>query len=88
MGLLDRLFGRRPREEGSPRARSSREDALIAHIVREHEQGRPLEDILDDPYIRNRTTDEQRVRLLESPVLIRAVGEHTAALAREQARSS
>jgi hypothetical protein len=48
------------------------------YIVREYASGRPLEEILDDPYVRNRTTDQQRARLLEDPELIAALGTQTA----------
>jgi len=44
--------------------------------------------ILDDPYLKNRATDEQRLRLLERPEVIRAVGEDTAAMAAERVRST
>ena len=59
-------------------ARSSRDDQLAAYVIREHAGGRSLDDILEDPYLRNRSTDEQRRRLVERPDVIRAVGEHTA----------
>ena len=85
MGVFSRLFRRQPRE-AAPRI--TREDALAAYIVREHGLGRPLDDILDDPYLKNRATEEQRFRLLERPEVIRAVGEHTAELARERARGT
>jgi hypothetical protein len=58
---------------------SSREDQLAGYVIREHKQGRDLDDILDDPYIRNRASDLERRRLLERPDIIRAVGEDTAA---------
>ena len=32
--------------------RSSQEDRLAAYVIREHERGRALDDILDDPYVR------------------------------------
>jgi hypothetical protein len=83
VGLFSRLFRREPRE-ATPRI--SREDALAAYVIREHGLGRPLDDILDDPYLKNRATEEQRLRLLERPEVIRAVGEHTAELARERVR--
>jgi hypothetical protein len=83
VGLFSRLF-RRQEREAAPRI--TREDALAAYVVREHGLGRPLDDILDDPYLKNRATEEQRVRLLERPEVIRAVGEHTAELARERVR--
>jgi hypothetical protein len=59
-------------------ARSSRDDQLAAYVIREHAGGRDLDDILEDPYLRNRSTEEQRRRLVERPDVIRAVGEHTA----------
>jgi hypothetical protein len=39
-------------------ARSSGEDRIAAYVIREHERGRPLSEILDDPYIKNRTTPQ------------------------------
>lgn len=63
---------------GSLFARSSREDQLAAYVIREHAAGRSLDDILDDPYLKNRADEQQRRRLLERPDVIRAVGEHTA----------
>ena len=62
-------------------ARSSREDQLAAYVIREHKLGRTLEDILDDPYLRNRASDVERRRLLERPDIIRAIGEDTASAA-------
>ena len=56
---------------------SSREDQLAAYVIREHGAGRTVEDIMDDPYLKNRSTPEQRRRLLESPDVIRAITEHT-----------
>jgi hypothetical protein len=64
---------------------SSRQDQLVGYIVREHKLGRSLADILDDPYIKNRAGETERRRLLENPDVIRAVGEDTARMAREQA---
>ncbi len=62
---------------------SSREDQLVAYIIREHKSGRTLADILDDPYIKNRAGEVEQRRLLENPDVIRAVGEDTARMARE-----
>ena len=84
-GFLSRLFGRGERRESSHTS-TSKEEALAAYIVREHRQGRALDEILDDPYLKNRATDEQRLRLLERPEVIRAVGEDTAAMAAERVR--
>jgi hypothetical protein len=63
-------------------------DSLAAYVIREHRSGRPLEEILEDPYLKNRATDEQRLRLLERPDVIRAVGEDVANMAAEQVRTS
>ena len=87
MGLFSRLFGKNDEPTTTEPARgSSKEEALASYVVREHRKGRSLEDILDDPYLKNRATDEQRLRLLERPEVIRAVGEDTAAMAAEHVR--
>ncbi len=62
--------------------RSPTEDRISAYVIREHERGRSLAEILDDPYIRNRTTPQERERLLDRPEIIRAVGDSTVAEAR------
>ena len=64
-------------------ARSSQEERVAAYVIREHERGRSLDDILDDPYVRNRLTPAQQARLLDRADIIRAVGEDTVAGARD-----
>ncbi|MFN2470632.1 MAG: hypothetical protein ABR583_06520 [Gaiellaceae bacterium] len=59
-------------------------DRLATYVIREHERGRPLAEILDDPYLRNRTTPEQRERLLDNPDVVRALGEDKIAGARQE----
>jgi hypothetical protein len=86
-GFFSRLFGKREKTDAA-RGSMSKEESLAAYVVREHRSGRSLEDILNDPYLKNRATDEQRLRLLERPEVIRAVGEHTAAMAAEQVRNT
>ena len=86
MGLFDRLFRRgQAKQPDSGRRGISKEDALAAYVIREHKLGRPLDEIVEDPYLKNRASDEQRLRLLERPDVIRAVGEDTAAMVRERA---
>lgn len=85
-GFFARLFGRGERKTESTRVSMTKEDSLAAYIVREHKTGRSLQDILDDPYLKNRATDEQRLRLLERPDVIRAVGEDVASTAAEYVR--
>jgi hypothetical protein len=63
--------------------RSSGEDRIAAYVIREHERGRSLSEILDDPYIKNRTTPTERDRLLDRPEVIRALGRDTIQTARE-----
>ena len=58
-------------------ARGSRDDQLAAYVIREHGTGRAIDDIMDDPYLKNRSTEEQRRRLLDRPDVIWAVAEHT-----------
>jgi hypothetical protein len=86
VGFFSRLFGREEKKDAQPREGYSKEDSLAAYVVREHRNGRSLTDILDDPYLKNRATDEQRLRLLERPEVIRAVGEDTAAMAAQHVR--
>jgi hypothetical protein len=57
--------------------RSSQEDRLATYVIREHQRGRVLEDILEDPYVRNRAQPQEIARLLDRPEVIRAVGEGT-----------
>jgi len=89
VSFLGRLFGRgddgeRERDD-APRG-MSKDEALAAYVIREHGQGRAVEEIIEDPYLKNRATEEQRLRLLERPEVIRAIGEHTAELARQRIR--
>ena len=65
-------------------ARSSQEDRLAAYVIREHERGRSLDDVLDDPYVRNRATPAEVARLLDRPEVIHALGESTVAPERER----
>ena len=55
------------------------EERLAAYVIREHGRGRSVTEILEDPYLRNRTTEQQRARLLERPEVLRAIGEQTTA---------
>jgi hypothetical protein len=64
-------------------ARSSKEERLAAYVIREHERGRALAEILDDPYIRNRATPHEVARILDRPEVIHALGEVVVAPERE-----
>jgi hypothetical protein len=56
-------------------ARSNQEERVANYVIREHERGRDLASILDDPYVRNRLTPQQAQRLLDRPEIIRAIGQ-------------
>ena len=86
-GFFSRLFGKKEKTDAT-RGSMGKEEALAGYIIREHKSGRSLEEILDDAYLKNRATEEQRLRLLERPDVIRAVGEDTAALAAEHVRET
>jgi len=64
-------------------ARSSAEERVAAYVIREHERGRTLQEILDDPYVGNRLSPQQRARLLDRSDIIRAIGQDTVASARD-----
>jgi hypothetical protein len=58
---------------------SQKEDRIAQYVIREHHQGRPLSEILQDHYVTNRLSPDQIRRLLERHDVIRAVGEDTIA---------
>ena len=80
MGRLSQIF-RNP--FAALFSRSDQLDRLAAYVIREHRRGRPLAKILEDPYIRNRSTPQQRDRLLDNPEVIRALGEDVVAEVKE-----
>jgi hypothetical protein len=56
-----------------------REQYLERYVLREHKRGRPLKEILEDPYIRGWSTPYERARLLERPRIVAAIGENAVA---------
>jgi hypothetical protein len=55
--------------------RSAGEERVAQYVIREHDRGRALAEILQDKYVVNRLqTPEQRARLLDRPEIIHAVG--------------
>ena len=65
-------------------ARSGNEERIAAYVIREHERGRPLAEILEDPYIRNRCTPQELARLLDRPEVVHALGEGIVTAERER----
>lgn len=60
-------------------ARPQTEELIAEYIVREHHRGRPLADILEDPYVTNRCTPDQVRRVFERPELVHALGDDVVA---------
>jgi hypothetical protein len=58
-------------------ARSSTEERIAAYVIREHGRGRGLGEIMDDRYVQNRLSPQQRLRLLDRPELVQALGDET-----------
>lgn len=48
---------------------------LVEFVVRELGEGRPLEDVLGDPYVLNRSRTIDRYALLEEPEVVEAAGD-------------
>jgi hypothetical protein len=71
---------------GSVFSRSDPLDRVATYLVREHQRGRPLVEILDDPYVRNRTTPAQLARLLDNPHVVRELGKDVVESARATLR--
>jgi hypothetical protein len=63
-------------------ATTKKEERVAEYIIREHDRGRSLNEILEDPYIRNRCSKEEIGRVLERPELIHELGEDYVAAAR------
>lgn len=56
-------------------SRSSAEDRVAQYVIREHDRGRALSEILEDKYVVNRLqSPAQRARLLDRPEVLQAVG--------------
>ena len=51
------------------------EERVAAYVIREHDRGRTLDDILDDPYVVNRLSEADVARVLERPEVVRAIGD-------------
>ena len=53
--------------------RSSAEEHVARYVIREHDRGRTLQEILEDRYVQNRLTPEQQRRLLDRPEIVGAI---------------
>ena len=54
---------------------SAGEERVAQYVIREHDRGRPLAEIMEDRYVLNRLeSPEKRARLLDRPEVVQAVG--------------
>jgi hypothetical protein len=60
-------------------ARPRREEYLAQYVIRECSRGRALAEVLEDRYVLNRSTSEERARLLERPDVVAAIGKNVIA---------
>ena len=68
--------------------KSSAEEHVARYVIREHESGRALDEILADKYVQNRLTPEQQRRLLDRPEIIESVSRETIDSAKASVESS
>ncbi len=53
--------------------RSSAEEHVARYVIREHDRGRSLQEILEDRYVQNRLNPDQQKRLLDRPEIMEAI---------------
>ena len=59
--------------------RSGAEERVAQYVIREHDRGRALAEIMEDRYVLNRLdSPAKRARLLDRPEILQAVGSDTA----------
>jgi hypothetical protein len=73
---------------GSLFGSSRQENVLARYVVREHARGRSFAEIVDDPYVRNRSTPAERARLLELPEVVAALGDNALEELRQAVRDA
>jgi hypothetical protein len=49
------------------------EERVVEYVIREVHNGRRLMDVIDDPYVRNRLSDEKREEILQNPEVVDAM---------------
>jgi hypothetical protein len=53
--------------------KSPAEERVAQYVIREHDRGRSLDEILADKYVQNRLSPEQQARLLDRPEIMEAI---------------
>jgi hypothetical protein len=51
------------------------EERVVEYIIREVRNGRRLTDALQDPYVKNRLSEERLAKVLENPEIVSALEE-------------
>lgn len=54
------------------------EERVVEYVIREVHNGRKLTDALNDPYVKNRLSEERLARVLETPEVVGALEEQIA----------
>ena len=54
------------------------EERVVEYVIREVHNGRRLTDALNDPYVKNRLSDERLAGVLETPEVVAALEEEIA----------
>ena len=54
-------------------SRGSADEHVARYVIREHDRGRTLQEILEDRYVQNRLSPEQQRRLLDRPEIVGAI---------------
>jgi hypothetical protein len=67
---------------------SAKEDRVAQYVIREHSNGRSLDEILGDHYVQNRLTPAQQARMLDRPDVIDALGRGAVDSARQNIASA
>jgi hypothetical protein len=64
--------------------RSTKEERVARYVILEHQRGRRLEEIVKDPYIRNRVSERELARILDRPEVVGALGRGAVSDAQQQ----
>ncbi len=51
------------------------EERVVEYVIREVHNGRTLMEVINDPYVRNRLSDEKREEILQNPEILDALEE-------------
>ena len=54
------------------------EERVVEYVIREVRNGRKLTAVLNDPYVKNRLSEDKLARILENPEIVSALEEEIA----------